>query len=297
MKRWAVPAVPFALSLCLSLLTVGPYPYWQDSGLYLSAIKELGVLYPPGFALYELLGHAWARLFFFLDFTLAVHLFSSVCAAGAAAAIATATRDLLRSRGRIVRVTDADPGEAADWAGVLSGVVLACGYTFWAAGIYAKGYTFYYLILALLLGRMIRASETGRLRDFIVVAALIGLAWQAHPSASLTGLALLAFVALHAKTVGWKGAAGGFATAAACALGPTLLLLPWFSSRAPWLVMGEPRGPLEALSHATGKRFVTLPGVFGLDSVRVASFGRYFWEEFLGVGVILVAIGLIMIGR
>ena len=59
MKRWAVPGIPFALSLCLSLATVGSHPFWQDSGLYLTAIKDLGVLYPPGFALYEVLCRAW----------------------------------------------------------------------------------------------------------------------------------------------------------------------------------------------------------------------------------------------
>ena len=39
---------------------------------------------------------------------------------------------------------------------------------------------------------MIRADETGKGRDFTIVAVLIGLAWQAHPSATLTGAALAA---------------------------------------------------------------------------------------------------------
>ena len=112
-RRGAVPGIPFALSLCLSLFTVGKHPYWQDSGIYLTAIKDLGVLYPPGFALYEVLCFAWTRVFFFLDFTLAVHLFSSLNAALAAATIAAAARDLLRSRGRIFRVMEEDPGDLA----------------------------------------------------------------------------------------------------------------------------------------------------------------------------------------
>ena len=73
MKRGLVPGVPFGLSLCLSLVTVGTHPFWQDSGLYLTAVQELGVLYPPGFVLYELLCRMWTLLFFFVDFTLAVH--------------------------------------------------------------------------------------------------------------------------------------------------------------------------------------------------------------------------------
>jgi hypothetical protein len=285
------------LSLCLSLLTVGKHPYWQDSGLYLTAIKELGVLYPPGFTLYEVLCHLWTRVCFFLDFTFAVHLFSALCAALAAGAISLAARDLLRSRGRIFRVTDEDPGVIADYCGVLAGLFMAVGFTFWSTAIYAKGYSFYYLCLALLLWRMIRADDGGKPRDFSVVAALIGLSWQAHPSATLTGLALLLFVLLHAKALGWKGIAGRVAIAAACALGPSLLLLPWFASRDPWLVMGLPRNPLEALSYVTGRRFVSLPGVFGFDSGRGASFGQYLWEEFLGVGLLLLTAGLVALAR
>jgi tetratricopeptide (TPR) repeat protein len=292
-----VPGVPFAVSLCLSLLTVGRRPYWQDSGLYLTAIKELGVLYPPGFALYEVLCHLWTRIVFFLEFTLAVHLFSALCAALAAGAISLAAGDLLRSRGRIFRVTEEDPGSLADVCGVLAGVFMACGFTFWSTAIYAKGYSFYYLILALLLWRMIRADDGGKPRDFSLVAALIGLAWQAHPSACLTGLALILFVLIHAKGLGWKGVGARAGVAAACALGPSLVLLPWLSSRDSWLVMGQPGTPREALSYVTGRRFVSLPGVFGFDPVRGASFGLYFWEEFLGVGVILVAVGLIAIAR
>ena len=47
------------LSLILSLCTVGSKPHWQDSGIYLVAVKEFSVLYPPGFVLYLSLCKAW----------------------------------------------------------------------------------------------------------------------------------------------------------------------------------------------------------------------------------------------
>jgi tetratricopeptide (TPR) repeat protein len=144
---------------------------------------------------------------------------------------------------------------------------------------------------------MVRADDSGKPRDFSLVAALIGLSWQAHPSATLTGPALLLFVLVHAKGLGWKGVAGRVAIAAACALGPSLLLLPWLASRNPWLVMGQPATPGDALSYVTGRRFVTLPGVFGYESSRGLSFGLFLWEEFLGVGLLLVAAGLFAIAR
>lgn len=293
MNRWIVPGVPFLLSLILSLATVGTHPSWQDSALYLMAVKELGVLYPPGFGLYLVLCKTWTLILFFVDFTLAVHLFSSLCAALAAGTTAIAVRDLLRSRGKLFRVFDQDPGELVEPAAVMAGVILACGFTFWSTAIYAKGYALYYFVLSLLLWRMIRADESGRGRDFTIVAALIGIAWQCHPSAALTGAALIAFVAVHARSLGGRGVTGRVLVAAGAAIGPSLILLPLLMARDPWLRMGHARGVGELLQYVSGRQFTHLSGVFGFDGRRAASFGLYLWQEMLGVGLLLVAIGLV----
>jgi hypothetical protein len=297
MKRWAVPGIPFALSLCLSLSTVGAHPFWQDSGLYLTAIKECGVLYAPGFVLYELLCRLWTQLLFFVDFTLAVHLFSSVCAALACGALSQATRDFLGSRGKVFSLPPQEPVERADACGILAGVLLASGFTFWSAAIYAKGYAFYYLILALLLWRMIRADESGKPRDFSIVAALIGFAWAAHPSAVLLGPVLIAFVAVHAKSLGAKAVVVRVALAAACALGPSLLILPILISRDPWLMFGRPDGVGAILRYGLGGHFAGIHGAFGLDASRALSFVRYLWEDHLGVGLLLSALGFRLLVR
>src|SRR5579862_8176974 len=183
MRRVLVPGIPFLCSLALSLSTVGAHVGWQDSGFYLAGVKCLGVLYPPGFALYLALCKVWTLLLGFLDFTLAVHLFSSVSAAAAAGTLALAARDLLRSRGML-----SPGGLPGDAAAVAAGCLAASGSTFWSAALLAKGYAFYYFLLSLLIWRMIRADESGRPRDCTIVAALIGLSWAAHPSAVGIGL-------------------------------------------------------------------------------------------------------------
>lgn len=287
-----VPGFPFAVSLCLSLLTLGNHPYWEDSGLFLTAVRDLGVLYPPGFAMYEFLCFLWTRVFFFLEFTYAAHLFSAVCSAFAAGVMAVAARDLLRSRGRLTRVTEADPGELADLSGLVTGLLLACGYTFWFAALYAKVYSLSYLVLALLLWRMIRADDSGKPRDFTIVAVLIGLAWQVHPASTLTGLTLLLFVGFHAKQLGAKGLAMRVGLSAACAAGPSVLLLPWFTSRDGWLLMGHPTSPGAAFGYLTAQRYFASQGLFGLDARRGASFAFLLWEELLGVGILLLVIGI-----
>src|SRR6516162_550585 len=160
------PALPFAISLALSLSTIGSHVFCQDSGLFLAAVKDLGILYPPGFVLYLLLCKTWTLLLAFLDFTLAVHLFSATCTAAASAFIALAARDLLRSRGSLFRVLVEPDDNLAGPIGAAVGSMAAGGFTFWFTGIYAKGYALYYTVLALLLWRMIRADDSRRPRDF-----------------------------------------------------------------------------------------------------------------------------------
>jgi len=280
MRRFLVPAVPFALSLGLSLCTVGTTVSWQDSGYSLAAIRELGILHPPGFVLYLMTCKAWTLLLGFLDFTLAVHLFSSVCVAGAAAAIALAARDLLRTL-----------GSENDLAATVAGALAAAGYTFWSAGLLAKSYALLYLIQSLLIWRMIRARESGKGRDFTIVAALIGLAWAAHPSATNVGLAFVLFVAVHRKALGWKGIAWRTGVAAACAIGPSLLL-PLLATREPATIFGRPTSFGEWIRYVRGGRFTDLPGVFGFEGWRGANTLKYLWEDFLGVGLALALLGL-----
>ncbi|HLY11774.1 MAG TPA: DUF2723 domain-containing protein [Planctomycetota bacterium] len=287
MRRFLVPGLPALLSLGLSAFTVGTHVGWQDSGFYLAGVRDLGVLYPPGFALYLLLCKAWTLIFGFLDFTLAVHLFSSACAAAAAGVLAQAARDLLRTPGKLF-VSGAPPSDAA---AIASGCLAASGFSFWSAALLAKGYALYYLLLSLLLWRMIRAEESGRGRDFRIVAALIGLSWAAHPSAVGVGLALVLFVLRHRRTLGGRGIAAGAGIAAACAIGPSLLL-PIFAARDPELMFGDPVSVGEWVRYLAGSRFTGRAGVFGADSFRFAQACRYGWEDFLGIGGLFALAGL-----
>ena len=296
LRLLAVPAIPFALSLALSLSSVGSNVHWQDSGYYLAAIKEMGVLYPPGFVVYQALCKLWTLLFFFLDFVLAVHLFSSFCAALAAAALAVAARELFSAKGALFRTAPNDDPRLADFCAVAAGCLAASGYTFWFSGIFAKGYAFYYLVLALLLWRMIRADSTGSRRDFTIVAALIGLAWQAHPSATLTGAALLLFVFAHRRALGWKGIAWRIGLAAAIAAGP-VFLLPFIANPDAAVSFSDFRSLKDFREFLFGERFTGQGTNFGLEASRISSVGQFLWEEMLGVGLIAATFGLVRLVR
>lgn len=277
LASWRVVAPPVLLSLLLSASTVGSHPQWQDSAIYLTAVREFGVLYPPGFVLYLVLCKGWTLLAEpVFGFTLAVHLFSSLCAAAAAGATASAA--LAASR------------HAASSTAV--GCLAAAGYTWWFSGIYAKGYALYVLLVALLLQRLLRKDHRG-------AALLLALAWAAHPSAALLGPAVLYHAwAYRAELLarGRRWIATTLGLAALCGLGPSLLL-PVLSARETAFAMGHVASLGRLGDYVTGKKFVEMPGAWGVEPARVLTVLRYAWEEFLGIGLALVVGGLVLLRR
>ena len=52
----------FAPLFLLYFATSPATVYWQDSGIYLSGVKTLGVIYPPGYPLYVFFGYLWTGI-------------------------------------------------------------------------------------------------------------------------------------------------------------------------------------------------------------------------------------------
>lgn len=279
-RRFWVPLAPALLSLALCLSTVGSHVFWQDSGFYLTAVHEMSVLYPHGFVVYQLLCKLWTQLFFFIDFTLAVHLFSAACAAGAAAVLALAARDFVRS----------------EIVGLLTGSLAASGYTFWMSGIYAKGYSLLYLVLALLLWTVVRAGSAPRPGHVLLAALLSGLAWAVHPSAALGAIALAWFFGRAFRTLGWKAVLPRMAAGAAVALIPAVVL-PFLAMRDRETSMGHPTGAAEVVQYLLGSRFTGVPGAFGFDAGRLLHLATYLWEEHLAIGLAVIGLGLFVLAR
>jgi tetratricopeptide (TPR) repeat protein len=266
---WPAFAFPAAVSLCLSAASVGSHPYWQDSSFYLIAVKEFSVLYPHGFMLYLLLCKGWTLLLgSFVNFTLAVHLFSSACAAGAAGMLGLSAR----------RVTS-DTG-----VGAVIGALAAAGYTWWFSGLYAKGYALYFLGMATLLWR-ITSGDRCRLLP------ILGLAWAAHPSAVFFTPAVALVLWSDRRALGIPRLLGALAAAVVAALGATLFL-PAIAAHESIHSMASPRTFGEVAGYLTGSSYTRLRGVWGWSAHRWLDLPKFAAEEFLIVGGILVAAGL-----
>jgi hypothetical protein len=273
-----------AFSLALSIQTAGSTVFWQDSGYYITAIRELSVPASHGFVLYLLLAKAWTLVVAPLaGLTLSVHLFSAFCAAGAVSILALAARDALRRLW---------PDEPSDGPAVAAALVTAAGYSFWNASTLAKPYALYYLTLSILLWLMVRAEKK---RDFLLMGAVLGLAGAAHPSAAMLVPAMLVYAWARrdkVRELRGGGCAAVVAIAAAAAFLPSFIALPILAARESVLSMGDPRTLGQVWAHLRGASFTDFKGAWGLDLARSVLAGKFFWEEFLGIGLAVLGIGL-----
>jgi hypothetical protein len=287
-SRRAVPGIPFVFSLGVSLATISPTVFWQDSGFYLTAVHEFSVLYPHGFVLYLALCKIWtlaaAPIF---GFTLSVHLFSALCAAGAASFAARAARAFLARLGL---------ESGADLASIGAACLLAAGYSFWHAALLAKAYALYYFALAVLLLLLVSAE---RRRDFLLLGAILGLCWAAHPSAALFIPGILAFAWARRdriRELGWGFTAAVAGIAVAAALAPSLFL-PLIASRESIYDFGSPQTAEALFDYLRGRRYTDADRDFGFDASRVVRAASFVWEEFLGVGLGLLGVGVVSVAR
>lgn len=287
MKRGLVPGVPFVFSLLFSACTVGSHVFWQDSGYYLTAVRDFSLLYPHGFVLYLLVCKGWtfiaAPVF---GFVLSVHLFSSLMAAAGAAFTALAARDFLRK---------AAPEREADLPAILAACLMSAGYCYGHAAIIAKTYALFYMLLALLLWILVIADKR---RHFVGLGVVLGLSWAAHPAAALLvpGLLLYGWVRRDLiKTWGWPFFAGIIVLAALFAFSPCLLL-PSIAARDSLNDFGDPRTLREIVSFVSGERFTRQENAFGFSLWRWVTGLRYTAEEYL-VGLVFLGLGGVVLYR
>jgi hypothetical protein len=94
--------------------------------------------------------------------------------------------------------------------------------------------------------------------------------------------------------------AGGVAAvvgiAAAVAFVPSFVGMPILSARESVLSMGDARTPGEVWAHLRGANYTDFKGAWGFDLARLALAASFIWEEFLGIGLVVLGIGLWRLG-
>jgi hypothetical protein len=170
-------AAVFGLALLVYLVTLHPDIAGGDSGELIGAVGGGGVIHPPGYPAYSLLGQVFAHLPFG-NLAWRLNLMSAVCDAGAAAILYLATFVATRSRG-----------------GALAAAALfAFSPGIWRYAVCAEVFALNNLLVALLFYLALAYEETREPRFAVSGAFVLGLGLSNHHTVLFTAVPLAAWV-------------------------------------------------------------------------------------------------------
>lgn len=122
----------FLAATCSYALTCSPSVNGGDSGELMNAIATLGIAHPPGYPLYTMLAHLFAKLLPFGGLAFRINLFSGLCNAAAAALLAALVFDITKDR----------------WSGLFTGVLVAFSPLFWQYSVITEVFGLNHLLVS-----------------------------------------------------------------------------------------------------------------------------------------------------
>ena len=308
--EWLVAGAVTLLCLTAYWRTRGSGPYWQDSGLFLAALKAGGGLLSPGYPVYLLLARPFVALLRLVlpgaTFAEAGNLFSSFAAALAAGLTSLSIATVLQAgygffgtgtAGSADRLGRGLPLLAAAVFGLLAGL----SYSLWFQALTAEAYALNAFFASLVLLLVLRLGGEGPLGPspsrrqralLLLLLGVHGLSMGNHPVAvvllpALAGIAWIGrpawrdrrLVALSA--VVWAG----------CAFLP-YLYLPWAARAHPENPFGDVTSLPALLRHMAGAQWTGEARSYGVAADRFAAFPTQLWHELHAVGLAGLVLGL-----
>lgn len=274
------PQALAAAAFIVYLLTAAPGVYGFDSAELATGAYTLGIVHPPGYPLYLLLG----KLFTYLPFGDVAYRLNLMSAVFAALTVYLLHRIIGALTGnRLVA-----------WAGA---VFFACSNYFWQMAVVAEVYTLHTFLLAACLWALIVWDESGQKRFLAAFALIFGLSLSNHTTSLLFAPAFAWWVA-SSKRWRWNRSSipllAGMLGLFVLGLSPYLYL--------PLRALANP--PLNYLDDYYQVDLTTPAGLFWMVSGRayrffafayspaevpaeVLRFLDYLWRNFFGVGVLL----------
>ena len=317
-KAGALAASVSLLSFAAYWLTHGAGPYWQDSGLFLAALKAGGGLLPPGYPVYLLLGRPfvaiWEGLMPGRPFAEAGNLFSSIWAA-LAAGFTTLSILTVRQPGYRFLLSAKDPGahvassqsSLAGWFGASAGGLLTgLSYSLWFQALTAEAYALNAFFSAAVISLIVRLGGEGPIgpqatnRQGALVLLLLmvhGLSFGNHPVTVVFVPALLLLAWMGRTAFGKpRFLVKALAVYAACALLPYLYLS--YAARAfPATPYRDVLGLEGFLRQITGAQWSGDTSNYGFSFDRLLEFPIQLWRELFGIGLLGLFIGALDLAK
>lgn len=293
-----------------------PTVYWQDSGLFLTGIKTFGIVFPPGFPLYLLLGVIWVKATFFiqnllgLNFTQTVYAFSGLWGVLAASLVALTVDELFQKEKLNPNLETA--------ISIMTGISTGLSYSLWSQAINAEVYSFagfFAALLFLMITKIIKTASLvnseepdipllkSKLFRFILFLGIVwGFSLANHPLTIVFlpaifwlfyTLHLLPFSLIWLKDrikpevlISWKKWFLIFLFFLVCA-GLPYLYLPIRSQASPDLLWSKIDSPERFFDHISSKVYRTAEGAIEATNwPKILSYPLLFFQEFFLFGLL-----------
>ena len=287
LKPWAGISL-FLLTFLVYWMTLAPGVYGFDSAELATGVFTQGIVHPPGYPLYLLIG----KLFTFLpirDVAYRLNLMSAFFAALTVVLLYQVTKNIFEKR-------------FAAWAAAF---LFAVSNYFWQMALVAEVYTPLTAFLAADLLVLSLWRKTGHKRYLLAFSFLYGLGLTMHTSGILFAPA---FAWLVLSTPQWKRSHW-------LLVGPMFLL--FLTGLTPFAYLSLRASMNPAIDYSrfyTGADLTTLSGLWWLVSGKAYSFfvfayswqeipgeilrfATYLWRNYLGVGVLLGFAGILWLWR
>jgi hypothetical protein len=309
----ALAASVSAISLAAYWLTHGSGPFWQDSGLFLAALKAGGGLLPPGYPIYLILGRPFVAGFELLlpgrPFAEAGNLFSAIWASLAGGLTCLSILSLRQSGFRFFspEPPPAQPASRVGWFGAwLGGLLTGLSYSLWFQALTAEAYAMNAFFSAAVVFLAIRLGAEGPLgatpsprqrRLAILLLIAHGLSFGNHP-VTVVFLPAILWLAWKGRAALGNGRFLGLAVAvyAGSALLPYLYL--------PYAAKAFPQTPYSGVislsglaAQISGSQWSTDTRNYGWSTVRFEDLPVQIWQEMFGMGLVGLLLGFRWLAR
>lgn len=322
-KTYYLPTALFLSTTLLYLYTMPPTVYWQDAGIYLSGIKDGGIVYPPGFPIYMILEIVWTHIVPIGNFTQKVHAFSA--AIGGLVSVLTYmvalnlqgnistlfSKKNLKEGDNSIRKSTPESFNSSQTKllkicfAVVSSVMVSLNFNFWAQSINAEVYALHTLFFIFLLYLVVKLGINGRIekdidskRQNIILSIVIvyGLSFGNHPMTVLL-VPLFIYLSVWQKNIFFHKRLITLSLALFVIVGLLpYLYLPIIANTHPHLNWGNPNSVSRFIAHVTGKTYLTGEKSFVFDDISryQAALQEFVWE-FNWLGIILFLVSSIVI--
>ena len=252
---WGALAV--LIPLVVYLRTLCPTIYSGDSGELVTGAYCLGIVHPPGYSIYCLLG----RLFSLLPMggvARRLNFFSSLCALLCAGLVFLLARELLVRFYRRAADRSVSGGPWIEGAALLAALTCAFSRTLWTQAVIAEVYGLHLLFLLLCTASLLWWQGHGEGRFLLLFAFIYGLSLSHHPGALLAAPAFLIFLLWHRDRL-FENRKIPLLMLGLMILGLTpQLYLPLRALGRPPLDWGHPTGAENLLAHITRASYGSL---------------------------------------